>query len=94
MKKELWMYLLFYKFRTKVECGGQCMIEPTCSAFRFEDNSCQLYDANYLYKDKTDNPGMTVYMHDNLWSGRGNTIVRKFKISSNTLSYKRSNDTT
>ena len=65
----------FYKFRTKVECGGQCMIEPTCSAFRFEDNSCQLYDANYLYRDKTDNPGMTVYMHDNLWSGRGNTIV-------------------
>ena len=59
------------------------MIEPTCSAFRFEDNSCQLYDANYLYKDKTDNPGMTVYLHDNLWSGRGNTIVRKFKISSN-----------
>ena len=59
------------------------MIEPTCSAFRFEDNSCQLYDANYLYKDKTDNPGMTVYMHDNLWSGRGNTIVRQFKISSN-----------
>ena len=60
------------------------MIEPTCSAFRFEDNSCQLYDANYLYKDKTDNPGMTVYMHDNLWSGRGNTIVWKFKISSKT----------
>ena len=52
------------------------MIEPTCSAFRFEDNSCQLYDANYLYKDKTDNPGMTVYMHDNLWSGRGNIIVK------------------
>ena len=61
------------------------MIEPTCSAFRFEDNSCQLYDANYLYKDKTDNPGMTVYMHDNLWSGRGNIIVKKFKIASNTL---------
>ena len=65
----------FYEFRTKVECGGQCMLEPTCSAFRFEDNSCQLYDANYLYKDKTDNPGMTVYMHDNLWSGRGNIIL-------------------
>ena len=61
------------------------MIEPTCSAFRFEDNSCQLYDANYLYKDKTDNPGMTVYMHDNLWSGRGNTIVWKLEISSKTL---------
>jgi len=61
------------------------MIESTCSAFRFEDNSCQLYDANYLYKDKTDNPGMTVYMHDNLWSGRGNIIVKKFKIASNTF---------
>ena len=51
------------------------MIEPTCSAFRFEDNSCQLYDANHLYKDKTDNPGMTIYMHDNLWSSRGKIIV-------------------
>ena len=65
----------FHELRTKVECGGQCMIEPTCSAFRFEDNSCQLYDANYLYKDKTDNPGMTVYVHDNLWSSRDNIIV-------------------
>ena len=50
------------------------MLTPSCSAFRFDDNSCQLYDATYLYKDKTDN-GMDVYMHDTLWNQRGNTRI-------------------
>ena len=66
--------MTFLKFRTKVECGGQCLLTPSCSAFRFDDNSCQLYDATYLYKDKTDN-GMDVYMHDTLWNQRGNTRI-------------------
>ena len=57
-----------------MECGGQCLLTPSCSAFRFDDNSCQLYDATYLYKDKTDN-GMDVYMHDTLWNQRGNTRI-------------------
>ena len=62
------------KFRTKVECGGQCLLTPSCSAFRFDDNSCQLYDATYLYKDKTDD-GMEAYIHDTLWNQRGNTRI-------------------
>ena len=62
--------MTFLKFRTKVECGGQCLLTPSCSAFRFDDNSCQLYDATYLYKDKTDD-GMEVYTHDTLWNQRG-----------------------
>ena len=50
------------------------MLTPSCSAFRFDDNSCQLYDATYLYKDKTDD-GMEVYMHDTLWNQRGNARI-------------------
>ena len=51
------------------------MLTPSCSAFRFtDDNSCQLYDATYLYKDKTDNPGISVYVQDNLWNQRGKCV--------------------
>ena len=64
-----------------MECGGQCLLTPSCSAFRFDDNSCQLYDANYLYKDKTDD-GMEVYMHDTLWNQRGNCGIQIPKIYS------------
>ena len=64
-----------------MECGGQCLLTPSCSAFRFDDNSCQLYDANYLYKDKTDD-GMEVYMHDTLWNQRGNHGIQIPKIYS------------
>ena len=58
--------------RTKVECGGQCMLVSGCSAFRFtDDDSCQLFEANYLYKDKTDTSPISVYIQDNLWNQRG-----------------------
>ena len=59
-----------------MECGGQCLLTASCSAFHFSDqNSCQLYDATYLYKDKTDNPGTSVYMQDDLWNQRGNNMI-------------------
>jgi hypothetical protein len=52
-------------------------LTASCSAFRFtDDNSCQLYDATYLYKDKTDNPATSVYVQDNLWYQRGKCYKR------------------
>ena len=49
------------------------MLVSGCSAFRFTDgDSCQLFEANYLYKDKTDTSPVSVYIQDNLWNQRGN----------------------
>ena len=42
------------QFRTKVECGGQCLTEPTCEGFNFVNNICKLLKVEYLYKDGTE----------------------------------------
>ena len=48
------------------------MLVSGCSAFSFtDDDSCQLFEANYLYKDKTDTSPISVYIQDNLWNQRG-----------------------
>ena len=63
-------------YRTKVECGGQCMLTSTCSAFQFTDGEeCRLFEATYLYKDVTDNNIHQVYMEDTLWNQRGNIVT-------------------
>ena len=58
------------------------MLNPECSAFRFtDDDSCQLFDATYLYKNKVDTDPLPVYIQDNLWNQRGNkTISEKDKV--------------
>ena len=50
------------------------MLVSGCSAFRFtDDDNCQLFEANYLYKDKTDTSPISVYIQDNLWNQKGKT---------------------
>ena len=62
-----------------MECGGQCMLVSECSAFRFtDDDSCQLFDATYLYKNKVDTDPLPVYIQDNLWNQRGNKTICAF----------------
>ena len=45
------MWTLLY--RTKVECGGQCMINPSCDAFNFVNNVCKLLKSELLFLDAT-----------------------------------------
>ena len=57
-----------------MECGGQCLLTASCSAFRFIEggNTCYLYDATYLYRDKTDTSEVPIYMEDSKWALQGN----------------------
>ena len=42
------------KFRTKVECAGQCLMDLSCGAFTFDNNVCTLLKTEYLFKAGTD----------------------------------------
>ena len=54
-----------------MECGGQCLLTGTCSAFQFLENTCRVLDATYLYRDKTDTSTTPIYMVDAKWAMRG-----------------------
>ena len=47
------MYLkhIYCFYRTKVECGGQCLTNPACEAFQFVNNVCKLLRMELLFKD-------------------------------------------
>ena len=66
--------MTFSLSRTKVECGGQCLLTSTCSAFQFLENNCLLLNPTYLYRDKTDTTGTDVYMEDSKWAMRGKNL--------------------
>ena len=58
--------------RTKVECAGQCLLTPSCTAFRYEGSTCETFNADYLYRNKNDNYPKEVYIDDSLWNMHGN----------------------
>ena len=55
-------FKILFGCRTKVECAGQCLLTPSCSAFQTSDSYCRLLDSTYLYRDKTDTTGTPIYM--------------------------------
>ena len=54
-----------------MECGGQCLLTDSCSAFQFLENTCRLLDSTYLYRDTTDTSVAQIYMVDSDWAMRG-----------------------
>ena len=54
--------------RTKVECGGQCVINPACDTFNYVSNVCKLLKSDLLFKDKTSTT--EAYMLTSISSGK------------------------
>ena len=54
--------------RTKVECGGQCLINPSCDTFNYVSNVCKLLKSDLLFKDKTSTT--EAYMLTSISSGK------------------------
>ena len=59
-------------YRTKVECAGQCMIDPSCDTFNYVSNVCRLLKSDLLFKDGT--PQTEVYMEISLSAGHQNDL--------------------
>ena len=51
-------------YRTKVECGGQCLIDPSCDTFSYVGNECKLLKSDQLFKDETTK--LEIYMEASL----------------------------
>ena len=51
-------------YRTKVECGGQCLIDPSCDTFSYVSNECKLLRSDQLFKDETTK--LEIYMEASL----------------------------
>ena len=58
----------FHICRTKVECGGQCLINPSCDTFNYVSNVCKLLKSDLLFKDKTSTT--EAYMLTSISSGK------------------------
>ena len=51
-------------YRTKVECGGQCLIDPSCDTFSYVGNECKLLKSDQIFKDETTK--LEIYMEASL----------------------------
>ena len=51
-------------YRTKVECGGQCMTNTSCAAFHFDHGNCTSLKSEYLYIKQDEISPIDVYMFD------------------------------
>jgi hypothetical protein len=73
---------IYYTFisSTNVECAGQCLLLPSCSAFRYYGNTCQLLNPTYLYRNKVDISGTSIYMEVSKWAMRG---IEQFSLCNN-----------
>ena len=47
-----------------MECGGQCLIDPSCDTFSFVSNECKLLKSDQLFKDDTEQ--LEIYMEASL----------------------------
>ena len=58
-----------------MECAGQCLLTPSCSAFQSSDSYCRLLDSTYLYRDKTDTTGTPIYMVESKSAMQGKNLL-------------------
>ena len=59
-------------YRTKVECGGQCLIDPSCDTFSYVSNECKLLKSDQLFKDETTQ--FEIYMEASLAARQYNKL--------------------
>ena len=62
---------------TNVECAGQCLTKSICTAFEYNpiSKSCQLLEADYLYRDKSDTSAKDIYMDVKKWDLKGINLI-------------------
>ena len=62
---------------TNVECAGQCLTKSICTAFEYNPSSksCQLLEADYLYRDKSDTSTRDIYMDVNKWARKSINLI-------------------
>ena len=62
---------------TNVECAGQCLTKSICTAFQYNSGSksCQLLEADYLYRDKSDASALDIYVDVNKWALKGINLI-------------------
>lgn len=53
LRGNLILNVTLYTYRTKVECGGQCLTNPSCDAFNFVNNVCKILKSELLFLDGT-----------------------------------------
>ena len=62
---------------TNVECAGQCLTKSICTAFEYKPDtkSCQLLEADYLYRDKFDTSALDIYVDVNKMALKGFNLI-------------------
>ena len=68
---------VLYTYRTKIECGGQCMTNNDCGAFHFDQGICKSLRSEGLYVNQGEASPIVVYMLD---SDTGIIMMSRFFI--------------